>query len=127
MELRKKEDRIGDPFDWTMEEFITKYKDPNRYYMVNNLPWQLRSECKAGILSHRMLINEIEFLFWMSSGGTSSVLHTDDYENINCVLEGSKVFTMIHPKYLSNGYFTEGPGYGIYSGKKTYILRGNAT
>lgn len=31
---------------------------------------------------------------WFSSGGTKSVLHNDDGENINCVLSGNKEFFM---------------------------------
>lgn len=32
-----------------------------------------------------------------SSGNTSSVVHTDDYDNINCVLQGDKQFILIDP------------------------------
>ena len=32
---------------------------------------------------------------WFSSGGTSSVLHTDDMENINCMLDGHKDIVFI--------------------------------
>jgi Cupin-like domain len=34
---------------------------------------------------------------WMSSGGTSSVVHTDEYENIICVFDGRKTFVMVDP------------------------------
>lgn len=32
---------------------------------------------------------------WFSSGGTSSVIHTDDYENILCVLDGVKQVVLV--------------------------------
>ena len=32
---------------------------------------------------------------WMSSGNTSSVTHTDDYENILCVLDGRKDLILV--------------------------------
>ena len=32
-----------------------------------------------------------------SSGNTSSVVHTDDYDNINCVLQGEKQFILVDP------------------------------
>ena len=34
-----------------------------------------------------------------SSGGTKSVLHTDTYENLHCLVSGTKEFVMIPPKY----------------------------
>ena len=36
---------------------------------------------------------------WMSSGGTESVVHTDSYDNLNCVLAGSKRFLLIDSSY----------------------------
>lgn len=32
---------------------------------------------------------------WFSSGGTKSVLHTDDYENILCVFDGLKELVLV--------------------------------
>ncbi len=37
------------------------------------------------------------FVFISSSGNTSSVAHTDDYDNINCVLQGDKQFILVDP------------------------------
>jgi len=38
----------------------------------------------------------------MSSGGTKSVLHQDDLDNINCLFRGSKDLLFINPiKYGS--------------------------
>ena len=34
---------------------------------------------------------------WFSSGGTKSVLHNDDVDNINCLFRGSKQLWMIEP------------------------------
>ena len=37
---------------------------------------------------------------WFSNGGTKTVLHIDDVDNINCVFSGSKEALMIeYPKY----------------------------
>ena len=33
---------------------------------------------------------------WFSSGGTSSVVHNDDFENINCVYRGTKTFVFVN-------------------------------
>lgn len=34
-------------------------------------------------------------MLWFSSGGTKSVTHTDDYENILCVFAGTKELVMV--------------------------------
>jgi len=34
---------------------------------------------------------------WMSSGGTSSVVHTDSSDNIICVFRGQKSFILVDP------------------------------
>lgn len=34
-------------------------------------------------------------MLWFSSGGTKSVTHTDDYENILCLLTGTKELVMV--------------------------------
>lgn len=36
-------------------------------------------------------------MMWFSSGGTSSVLHTDDEENVNCVYHGKKTVLLVDP------------------------------
>ena len=39
---------------------------------------------------------------WFSSGGTKSVLHNDDQENINCLYRGTKELLFIdYKKYKS--------------------------
>ncbi len=32
---------------------------------------------------------------WFSSGGTKSVAHTDDYENILCIIDGQKELVLV--------------------------------
>jgi len=32
---------------------------------------------------------------WFSSGGTKSVLHNDDVDNINCLYRGNKTLTFV--------------------------------
>lgn len=34
---------------------------------------------------------------WFSSGGTKSVAHTDDYDNILCLLQGRKKLILVDP------------------------------
>ncbi|EGD79071.1 hypothetical protein PTSG_02039 [Salpingoeca rosetta] len=40
---------------------------------------------------------EVKAMMWMGGGTTISVTHTDSYENINCVLQGKKVFMIWEP------------------------------
>eukprot|EP00041_Stephanoeca_diplocostata_P016138 m.314448 g.314448 ORF g.314448 m.314448 type:complete len:81 (+) comp20267_c0_seq2:941-1183(+) len=40
-----------------------------------------------------------QVVMWFSGGGTSSVLHYDISENINCLLDGTKTILMINRSY----------------------------
>ena len=48
----------------------------------------------GGFTDHLMFV-----YLWLSSGGTKSVLHTDSYENLHCVVSGRKEFVLIEPHY----------------------------
>ena len=50
-----------------------------------------------------------DVVMWFSSGGTKSVLHTDSYENINCLFSGSKRLWMAGPEHAHSINFDE-PG-----------------
>ena len=39
---------------------------------------------------------------WFSSGGTKSVLHNDDVDNINCLFHGTKELLFIEYKKYKN-------------------------
>lgn len=45
--------------------------------------------------------------FWMSSGGTRSVIHYDADHNLHCLVSGRKDFIMIERKYAEDLYFFE--------------------
>jgi len=45
--------------------------------------------------------------FWMSSGGTRSVIHYDADHNLHCLVSGRKDFIMIERKYAEDFYFFE--------------------
>ena len=40
-----------------------------------------------------------ELNFWMSSGGTRSVIHFDADHNVHCLIAGRKDFTMINQEF----------------------------
>ena len=63
--------------------------------------------------------------FWFSSGDSDSVIHNDDQDNVNCVLDGTKRFFMVDPRnktYMENEKLgweiagETGKGYGAYGG-----------
>ena len=67
------------------------YKNEN-VYMVSDLSegmvrdWRLpRFMLCGGYTDHLMFV-----YIWFSSGGTKSVLHTDTYENLHCLVSGHK-------------------------------------
>ena len=45
--------------------------------------------------------------FWMSSGGTRSVIHYDADHNLHCLVAGRKDFIMIERKHYKDLYFIE--------------------
>lgn len=51
--------------------------------------------------------------FWMSSGGTRSVIHYDADHNLHCLVAGHKDFIMIEKKYYNDLYFLEKVGWSI--------------
>ncbi|CAF2608434.1 unnamed protein product [Rotaria sp. Silwood2] len=98
VETRKKESRKQDILTMTMTEFLKRYQH-EELYLVEEVPNLLRPyftlptslQCEPAIDSFQVA------MFWYSSGNTSSVIHTDDYDNINCVLQGDKQFILVDP------------------------------
>ncbi|XP_033099082.1 bifunctional peptidase and arginyl-hydroxylase JMJD5-like [Anneissia japonica] len=84
----------------SFKDFLRGYKRED-WYAVTVLPDEMRPHVKVPQCllcgSFKKLIQESNF--WMSSGGTSSVLHYDADHNIHCLLDGRKDFIFIHPKY----------------------------
>ncbi len=100
-------------------------------YVVSNVPDKMREEWPlppfiscGGYTDNLAML----YLWWVwsvgvvyyytrpyrfSSGGTKSVLHTDSYENLHCVVSGVKIFLLIEPHYsqvigpehASQGYY----------------------
>jgi lysine-specific demethylase 8 len=55
--------------------------------------------------TYRQKLQEAEF--WMSSGGTASLLHSHDDHNLHCVLFGRKDFILIEGKYKDSFEYIE--------------------
>ncbi|XP_065837982.1 tRNA wybutosine-synthesizing protein 5-like isoform X2 [Oscarella lobularis] len=86
---------------WTFGEYLEFYKK-EKLYMVYSVPKALRSDVhlppplRCGGYEDKLA----DTVMWFSNGGTKTVLHIDDVDNINCVFSGSKEALMIeYPKY----------------------------
>ncbi|CAJ1438618.1 unnamed protein product [Effrenium voratum] len=69
--------------------------------MVSNVPKKMMKEVE--FLRCMECGGYLRFLdtqnFWMGRGGSKSVVHYDDQDNINCMLAGEKRFVFMHPSY----------------------------
>lgn len=102
VELGKKETRKGG-IAMQFSEFLKKYNDSDIYY-VGPVPSALSDEV---ILPWPLQCKDYERSFednvmWFSSGDTKSVIHYDDYENLNCLLRGRKRFLFVNTTKYKN-------------------------
>ena len=84
----------------SIKHFIETYKTDNKY-MVTQLPDPMAKEVSVPncILCGSFYGRILEINMWMSSGNTTSLLHRDADNAINCLLAGKKEWVLIHPKY----------------------------
>jgi len=103
VEPNKKERREAQGFVTSFKDFVQRY-GKEKIYMVNRVPSFLQKDvmmppplrCKN---TRNLMLDHVT---WMSSGGTKSVLHQDDLDNINCLFRGEKDLLFINPiKYGS--------------------------
>ena len=84
----------------TIRSFLESYLNEPKY-IVSQLPDPMSKEIyvlpflTCGSFKERLL----EANLWLSSGGTKSLLHKDADNAINCLLNGTKEWLLIHPKY----------------------------
>ncbi|KAL9969293.1 hypothetical protein ACROYT_G021492 [Oculina patagonica] len=116
-EQRKKEIRTYPAIDISFNEFVKIYEKDD-IYMVNGVPPFLQQDvmlpppllCKD--IVEDMLVDTV---MWFSSGGTKSVLHNDDVDNINCLFSGTKELLFIDYKKYKGKVPIDFPS-GGYSG-----------
>jgi hypothetical protein len=91
VETTKKESREQKIRHLSLKEFLALYRN-EEVYMVNEVPFYLRKDVVLPQpLQCKQASNTLEeTIMWFSSGGTKSVVHTDDYENILCMFDGTK-------------------------------------
>ena len=83
IETVKKESRSQEIIELSFKDFLQNYKQ-KEVYMVNEVPFFLKNDV---ILPQPLQCEHApksleQTMMWFSSGATSSVTHTDDYENI---------------------------------------------
>ena len=94
-EIKKKEDRSGSMEKMKFPEFIQRYHQ-EELYIVDLLPGALFEVVGYPDVFQKCWFDEIvDVLWWMSSGGTSSVLHADGDDNVLCQVEGVKQLIII--------------------------------
>jgi lysine-specific demethylase 8 len=112
VEHRKKENRSETGFITTMADYLDRYSTED-IYLVTPMPeamqkeWLLPQFLLCGGFSENLVFSYT----WFSSGGTRSVLHTDAFENLHCLVSGVKEFVLIHPQYtdtLGSEFRTQG-------------------
>ena len=75
-------------------------------YTVSELPTPMWKDVTVippmtcGIFAKRL----VEVDLWMSGGGTSSILHKDAFNAINCLLNGTKEWKLIEFKHQDKIY-----------------------
>ena len=55
-----------------------------------------------------------DIVMWFSSGGTKSVLHSDNVDNINCVFSGEKELYVVDKVILFYFYHWQGVFFNIF-------------
>lgn len=84
----------------TVRAFLDEYNTSD-IYMVSKVPKKMARDVSflpclhcGGYLKFLDVMN-----LWMGRGGSSSVIHYDDQDNINCMIDGRKRFVFMHPSY----------------------------
>lgn len=95
----KKEDRAHSAKRMNISTFLDRYNTED-VYAVTVLPNPMREEVQTPkcLLCGSFVDFLHELNFWMSSGGTRSVIHYDADHNIHCLIAGRKDFMMINKK-----------------------------
>jgi hypothetical protein len=96
IETVKKESRDQQVERIEFTKFLDIYNKSD-YYMVTSVPEFLKSDIQLpNVLQCEQASSTLQkTVLWFSSGGTKSVTHTDDYENILCLLSGRKNFILV--------------------------------
>ncbi|XP_072035561.1 jmjC domain-containing protein A-like [Amphiura filiformis] len=116
VENKKVENRSLDGTTMSFEDFVKQYKKLDSY-LVTDVPDFLGKDIVVPppLLCEPVLKTVVSMVMWFSSGGTKSVIHNDDVENINCIFSGSKEFLFMNVTKYRNQIVFDHPE-GSYMG-----------
>lgn len=101
--MRRKDEVQTAPYVMKLKKFLLDYMYED-WYLSSIVPAPLMEELplpkclRCGTLSRYLQEAEL----WMSSGGTSSRLHSHDDHNLHCVLFGRRDFILIESRFKTN-------------------------
>ena len=102
----------------TMKNFVETYHHTNKY-VVSELPTPAWNEVfvPSFMTCGPIRRNFVEIDLWMSGGNTSSLLHKDAFNALNCLFNGTKKWKLFEYKYEKDLYKAYEPGdpYGGFS------------
>eukprot|EP00937_MAST-01D_sp_MAST-1D-sp2_P001778 g1778.t1 len=100
VEFAKKETRNADTKQMPLREFLGAYNRSDIYTVTDVSPDMMRDIELLPFMSCGGFTSLLDVVtMWMSSGGTKSVLHNDDQDNINCLFSGTKRMIFWSPHY----------------------------
>lgn len=109
VEVNKTEERGGPTVQMSLKRFIRemyKEKKQGEYYAIVDFERDPRALADYKLLAPlqcREIVPQ-SLTLWMSSGGTKSVLHEDDAENVLMMLAGRKTVMLVHQDQAQNIY-----------------------
>ncbi|XP_038076574.1 tRNA wybutosine-synthesizing protein 5-like isoform X2 [Patiria miniata] len=97
VEMRKVENRNIPPARMSFAEFLDRYTVYDEY-LVTGVPDFLKKDVLVPppLLCDNITVNFLDSVMWFSSGGTKSVLHNDDVDNLNCLFSGQKEILFVN-------------------------------
>ena len=113
----------------TIRNFIKTYHTANKY-IVSELPRPMHDDIMVlppvacGEFSRRI----VEVDWWMNGGNASSIIHKDAFNQINCLMNGTKEWKLIEYKYEKSIYKAWEPerevgGYSRVNPEKVDLLK----
>lgn len=139
VEVGLKETRVGGLAGghWKLADFLSLYNHSD-IHLVSPVPSSMQREVELlPLLSCGGFANFLgTHRLWVARGGSRSVVHRDDAENINCLFAGKKQFALVHPSlralaekhpnspsppdrfgFLDTRLDPDVPGYGAFFGR----------
>ncbi|EDV24231.1 uncharacterized protein TRIADDRAFT_64017 [Trichoplax adhaerens] len=113
----------------SLKHFVSTYVKENKY-IVSQLPKPMYGDVLVPPCLACGDFNDsiVEVNYWMSSGGTRSLLHKDAPNILNCVLNGTKDWILIRPEHeymvpLAKEPSMDGGGYSVLKVTKVDLIQ----